>query len=379
MPIFTPTLQLAHCEEGLSLSPVPIWVLDIDAIRVAWANAAGLDFWRAASLDELAQREMENDAPQAVIERLRKTIARVRAGDVFQENWTFFPKGHPLPVDLHLRAIVLRDGRMGMLNQAMPVDDHASASILRTLAMLRHAKATIVFVDCRGVILMQNSGSVSEFGQTISWYKWIPDRTKAREIVRGALAGNNVEVELTVQTLQGERIHAILAHELRDPVSGDASVLIQHFDVTERVEAEKLVQTHLSTLREQQREILSLSTPFLDVGANTLALPLIGRIDEQRAAEIMSRLLDIVANQGIERVILDITGVISVDSSSIAFIRCLVDAVVLLGAKPIVTGIRADLARKLATSDENLSRITIKRSLADGLAVCRSIHHDSAK
>ncbi len=371
--------QLVHCEEGLALSPVPIWVLDIEAIRVIWANAAGLELWRATSVDELSQREMERDAPAAVIVRVRNTIARVRAGDVFQENWTFFPKGQPLPVDLHLRAIILRDGRMGMLNQAMSVSESASASTLQTLAMLRHAKATIVFVDARGTIHTQNSGSVTEFGQTNSWIDWIPDQVAANEILRGALAGHIVEMETTVRTQQGERVHAIVAHELRDPVSGDMGVLIQHFDVTERVEAEKLVQTHLSTLREQQREILSLSTPFLDVGAKTLALPLIGRIDEQRAAEVMSRLLEIVANQGIERVILDITGVSEVDSSSIAFIRRLVDAVVLLGAKTIVTGIRADLARTLAASDENLSGITIKRSLADGLSIWRARRLDVMK
>lgn len=363
------TIQLVNCEEGLSLSPVPTWVLDIEAIRVLWANAAGLEFWRATSVEELAQRDVERDAPKAVVDRVRKTITRILQGDVFQENWTFFPKGKPLPVDLHVRAIELRDGRIGMLNQAMPVDDHASDSILRTLAMLRHAKATIVFVNDQGSIYTQNSGSVIEFGQTISWIDWIPDQAAANEILRGALAGHIVEMETTVRTLQGERVHAILAHELRDPVSGDKGVLIQHFDVTERVEAERLVQKHLSTLREQQREILSLSTPFLDVGAKTLALPLIGRIDEQRANEVSSRLLDIVATRGIERVILDITGVISVDSSSIAFVRRLVDAVVLLGAKPIVTGIRAELARTLATSNEDLSGITIKHSLADGLAV----------
>jgi rsbT co-antagonist protein RsbR len=79
-----------------------------------------------------------------------------------------------------------------------------------------------------------------------------------------------------------------------------------------------------------------------------------------------------VASRGIERVIVDITGVVSVDSSSVAFVRRLVDAVALLGAKPIVTGIRSDLARMLATSDENLSGITIKHSLADGLAVWRA-------
>jgi anti-anti-sigma regulatory factor len=268
---------------------------------------------------------------------------------------------------------------MGMLNHAMRVEEAASASTIRTLAMSRHTKATTVLVDARGVILAQNAGASFDFGQTNSWVQWIADTNKAHEVLQDALSGHVVALQTIVHSLQGDRIHSIMAHELRDPVEGELCVLIQHFDVTERVEAERLVTAHLAKLRDQQHEILALSTPFLNVGAKTLALPLIGRIDEARAAEITSRLLEMVASQGIERVILDITGVVSVDASSIAFVRRLVDAVALLGAKPIVTGIRSDLARMLAASDENLSGITIKRSLAEGLAEWRSNRHDRTR
>jgi len=377
-PMSTQIPHLANCEVAFELSPIPVWVLDVDSLRVAWANPPALEFWCATSLEELAGRDMLDNAPQPVLVRLRKTIARVLSGDVFHEDWTFVPKGNPRMMLLHLRAIVLRDGRLAMLNQAVKIEEGASASILRSLAMVRHAKATTVLIDEQGMILAQNAGAAAEFGATDSWLEWLENPDQAREILRSALAGHIVETETLVRCLRGERVHAILAHGLRDPATGNIAVLVQHFDVTERVEAERQVQTHLATLREHQREILALSTPFLDVGADTLALPLIGRIDEMRANEITSRLLQMVADRGIERVILDITGVASVDTASITFLRRLVDAVVLLGAKPIVTGIRSDLARMLAASDENLSGIAIKRSLADGLAVGRSDRHGRA-
>jgi rsbT co-antagonist protein RsbR len=372
MSMSTHTPYLADCEAGLALSPIPIWVIDIETFHIEWANASGLDFWQASSVEELAGREMLANAPETVLVRLRQTLAKLHTGEPFAEDWTFFPRGKPRPVLLHLRAVVLRDGRIGMLNQAANVEEKSSAGILRAMAMMRHAKATIVFVDAQGTIFTQNEGSIFEFGQTNSWLNWIVDEHIARNTLRQALEGQTIRVEATVRTTRGERVHTILADELRDPVDGERGILIQHFDVTERVEAERLVQEHLATLRDQQREILALSTPFLDVGARTLALPLIGRIDEMRAGEITSRLLEMVASKGIERVILDITGVVSVDSASITFLRRLVDAIVLLGAKPIVTGIRSDLARMLAASDENLSGITIKRSLADGLAQGRT-------
>lgn len=369
------TLHLANCEEAFAVSPLPIWILDLESLRIVWANSVGLEFWQAATIEELTLRDMLTKIPEAVLVRLRQTVSRIKAGETFREDWTFFPKGKPMPVVLHLRPIVMRDGRIGMLNQATKIDEAASDSTVRAMAMLRHAKATIVFVDARGMILAQNAMSMSEFREAHSWKSWIVDQEMAEDILQGALTGRTIEVETTVHAASGHRVHSILAHELRDPVLGEVGILIQHFDVTERVEAERLVQTHLQRLREQQREILDLSTPFLEVEAHTLALPLIGRIDDVRASEISSRLLELVARHNIRRVILDITGVVSVNSASLAFLRRLVDAVKLLGAKPIVTGIRSDLARMLAASDENLTGITVRRSLADGLAMWRSSGH----
>ncbi len=362
-----PTPRLADCEEAFELSPVPIWVLDIDSFRVSWANRVGLEFWKAGSIEILAARDAIHNAPEAVLVRLRQTVLRVRAGEVFEEDWTFFPKGKPMPTMLYLRPILLRDGRVAMLNQALKIEEEASDATIRALAMLRHAKAMLVFVDENDSVLLQNPGSILEFGQSKTWTNWLVDPLLAQDILHRATSFNTVVVEAPVRTLQGERMHSITAHGLRDPVSGATGVLIQHADVTERVAAERLVQEQFAQLRDQQREIFELSTPFLEVGAQTLALPLIGRIDEARANEITSRLLDMVAKRSIERVILDITGVVSVESSNLLFLRRLVDSLKLLGAKPIVTGIRSDLARILAASDDGLSGITIRRSLADGL------------
>lgn len=365
-------LQLARCEDAFNASPIPIWVLDIETIRVAWANPAGLDFWKASSIEEIAAREMLNAIPDAVLIRLRQTIERLRLGEDFREDWTFFPRGKPTPVMLHLRQIELPDGRTAMLNHAVPIDESSSHAVVRALTMMRHAKASMVFVDAHGEIWAQNPGSIAEFGVSTTWLAWIMDRNAALGLLRDAFTHKTITSEFRVATANGERTHAIVGHELRDPVTGELGVLLQHFDVTERVDAERLVQQHIVKLREQQREILELSTPFLDVGVGTLALPIIGHIDESRSSQITSKLLEAVSSRGIRRVIIDITGVVSVEAPNLAFLRRLVQAVSLLGAQPTVTGIRSDLARLLAASDEDLSGMTIKRSLADGLDASRS-------
>lgn len=354
---------------AFELTPIPVWVLDMQSLYVVWANTAAIVFWHAENLEELCDRQILHQAPEPVLVRLRNLFARIVTGEVVQEDWTFVPGNIPQPKVLRAQAILLEDGRTAMLNQVTNLDEHTSATTLRTLAMVRHAKATSVLVDEHGIILSKNAGATTEFGDTDGWANWFVDANTAQEILLSALAGNTIELEVPVQTRRGQRVHTIIAHALRDPATGKLAVLVQHFDVTERIDAERQVEAHLATLRQQQRDILELSTPFLDVGAHTLALPIIGRIDEARAAEMNMKLLRVVAERSIERVILDITGVASVEKSNVAFLRRLVSAVALLGAKPIVTGIRSDLARMLAISDESLSGITIKRSLADGLAV----------
>lgn len=343
--------------------------MDVDNLSIVWANEAGLAFWQADSLTELTQRTLGGRIPEALVFRLQHTIRRVLAGEIFAEEWTFFPRGKPSVVLLHLRAILLSDGRPGMLNQAVKLDVEGSPALSRAMTMVRLSKTPVALVDAKGRILSQNVETVRDFGDSNSWFDWIGHHDTVKEILEKAIAGDEVRRELEINTSTGERVHSILAHSVRDPVTGEMSVLVQHFDVTERIAAEVLAQEHLAKSREQQREILALSAPLLDVGAQTLALPLIGHIDERRAQEITARLLEMIANRAIERVIIDLTGVGSVETANLPFLRHLVDAISLLGARPIITGIRPDLARMLVTSDEGLSGITIRRSLADGLRV----------
>lgn len=91
---------------------------------------------------------------------------------------------------------------------------------------------------------------------------------------------------------------------------------------TARIEAETLAESRgleidalsatLELVEQQQREILSLSAPILDVGEQTLAIPIIGRLRETLSAQITARLLDAIASRRARYVILDLTGVVAI-------------------------------------------------------------------
>jgi anti-anti-sigma regulatory factor len=280
------------------------------------------------------------------------------------------------------RAVTLPGGRLGVLNQALPVVDAAPPSLRRAITMSRHSSVMSAFVDAQGGILSQNPAALLAFGETSSWTSWFTETTQAQEILRRAIAGEVVRMQARVSARAEPRWHVVEAQALRDPVTGELGALIEHSDETARIEAEHLAEARgqhidvlsatLEMVEEQRREILALSAPLLDIGDRTLAVPIIGRLGESKSVEIMTKLLDAVAARGVRHVILDVTGVAEVDESSADRLHQLVRALRLLGAMPMITGIRADLALALIASGFDHESVATFRSLAEGLRRARA-------
>lgn len=121
------------------------------------------------------------------------------------------------------------------------------------------------------------------------------------------------------------------------------------------------------TVERQAAAIQVLSTPILEVWDNVLALPVIGTLDQERASEIMVQLLDEIVAQQATHVILDLTGVDTVDTHTADHFLKLVRAIELLGAKALVTGIRPPVAQSIARSGLDLGHVHTLRNLQEGL------------
>lgn len=127
----------------------------------------------------------------------------------------------------------------------------------------------------------------------------------------------------------------------------------------------------LQIIEHQHREILTLSAPILDVGPETLAVPLIGAFDAQRADEIMGRLLTEVAERGARFVLFDMTSVEDVDPAMASHFVKLISAVRLMGAEGMVTGIRPRVAKVMVELGVDLGRVRSLPTLRQGIAVAR--------
>jgi len=118
-------------------------------------------------------------------------------------------------------------------------------------------------------------------------------------------------------------------------------------------------------IQRQQRELLELSTPVVELWDGILALPLIGTLDSGRTQVVMESLLEKIVQSGSTIAIIDITGVPTVDTLVAQHLMKTVAAARLMGADCIISGIRPQIAQTIVHLGVDLSAVTTKASLAD--------------
>lgn len=131
-------------------------------------------------------------------------------------------------------------------------------------------------------------------------------------------------------------------------------------DVTERVMTEE-------RMREQQKAILELSTPVVEMWEGIITLPLIGVIDSSRAKQIMENLLQAIVDTKAAIAIIDITGVPLVDTGVADRLIRTIKAAGLLGTRCIMVGIKPDIAQSLVHLGVDLRGVTTFATLQAGL------------
>lgn len=127
------------------------------------------------------------------------------------------------------------------------------------------------------------------------------------------------------------------------------------------------VQERERIIRQQQEAIRELSTPVLQVRERLLILPIIGVIDSQRARQLTEQLLRGIRTNRAKVVVIDITGVPSVDSTVANHLVQTVDASRLMGAIVIVTGLSSEIAQTLVTIGLDLGKIKAVGDLQGGI------------
>ena len=117
----------------------------------------------------------------------------------------------------------------------------------------------------------------------------------------------------------------------------------------------------------QQEAIRELSTPVLPFREGMLLLPIIGQIDAQRARQLTEHLLESIRANRAKVIVIDITGVATVDSRVANHLVQTVDAARLMGAKVVISGISPEIALTMVTLGIDLGPAHTVGDLQNGI------------
>jgi rsbT co-antagonist protein RsbR len=130
---------------------------------------------------------------------------------------------------------------------------------------------------------------------------------------------------------------------------------------------ETYIHQREDTILSQQEAIRELSTPVLRLRNRLLIMPIIGVIDSHRANQLTEQLLQRIRTDRAKVVVMDITGVPTVDSAVANHLIQAVQASRLMGATVIVTGLSAEVAQTLVRLGVDLTKVRTVGDLQEGI------------
>jgi anti-anti-sigma regulatory factor len=178
------------------------------------------------------------------------------------------------------------------------------------------------------------------------------------------------------------RIEPVVVKGVAQPLPGGrAAVFLRDVTMHRRAEEEARadlakksqlmaeLDAQLDVIARQQAEILRLSAPVLELWDGVLVVPMVGTLDEARSADVTARLLDAVGSKQAWCVVLDLTGVDAIETDDARHLLHMIRALGLMGARPVVTGIRPAVAQTLVALGADLGGATMLRDLREALRV----------
>jgi rsbT co-antagonist protein RsbR len=230
-------------------------------------------------------------------------------------------------------------------------------------AIFIHSDGKIVYINRSGVELFGASSKEELIGSHV--FNYVPeeyqDSVKAR--IRTVLEENKQVglLEHKYKRCDGTLIDVEVSIS-GTPIVYKRKKAIQVIcrDVSECKETERILKKALKDINE-------LSAPLVPVIDGIAVLPLVGSIDSYRAKHILEDIPSKIKEQGLERLIIDFSGLYTLDTMVTDYLFKIHDVLRFLGVDSIITRIRPEIAQMAIQLGIDLSSVptfaTVKQAL----------------
>lgn len=121
--------------------------------------------------------------------------------------------------------------------------------------------------------------------------------------------------------------------------------------------------SYRKNLETSRKEFLELSAPVVPISDSVAILPIVGSIEVDRARYILERTLQSASELKINTLIIDLSGVVRVDTMVAEQVVKIIQSLGLIGVEAILTGIRPETAQSLTTLGVDIKTMTVGGSL----------------
>ncbi len=160
---------------------------------------------------------------------------------------------------------------------------------------------------------------------------------------------------------------AFSAAVMRDKAGVPEGLVCVARDLTEAKRGEEERWRLAEAVQRQAIILEEVSTPLIPITNEILVMPLIGTVDERRAAQLIDALLQGVVARRARLAIIDVTGVKTMAEGGVEGLLEAIKAVRLVGTEVALTGIRPEIARRLVAQGHDLGAVQMFGSLQNGI------------
>lgn len=363
--------------------PAIVYAKDADG-RYIWVNQHAAKFAQREPADILGKSAADLFTPELAAEFSGPDMQVFNTGEIIaRENMVPHPDGIQayfltiFPLRNEVGEIYGVCGVSLDITERKRIEQELQRQQILLNTVVNNLPTIIYVASTEGQVLLANQHASRMFGHD---GKEIAGQREEAVFPAAALAywqaekrellatGRASQVEEQWTMSDGEHTFLATRFPLYDDQHNIFALGIISSDITEIRQTEYVRHNLQQQIIDAQQEALrELSTPLIPLSDQVVIMPLIGTIDSLRAQLILETMLEGVATQRAKLVIMDITGVVVVDTQVAQALLRAAQAVKLLGARVMLTGIGPPIAETLVHLGVDMSGIMTRSDLQSAI------------